>query len=109
VYACLKELEEDKEMIHSPEELGQLEQSIMSYTNQLAALLVKKVQTVLESPDQRAKEKELIRNCPGRMKREGPKSVQIQTRGGITIELFPGIIGDPVTVEKAKDIRVFNC
>lgn len=42
VYACLKDLEEDKKLIRSPEELDQLEQAIMSYTNRLAALLVKK-------------------------------------------------------------------
>lgn len=42
VYACLKELEEDKRLIRSAEELDQLEQEIMSYTNRLAALLLKK-------------------------------------------------------------------
>ena len=72
VYACLKELEEDQKMIHSPEELDQLEQAIMSYTNRLARTIgKKKVQTILDSPDQQNKEKELIRNWPGRMKSEG--------------------------------------
>jgi hypothetical protein len=42
VYACLKELDEDKQLIRSPEDLVQMEQKIMSYTNQLAALLLKK-------------------------------------------------------------------
>jgi len=50
VYACLKELEEDQKMIHSPEELDQLEQAIMSYTNRLAALLVKKSPNNLRFP-----------------------------------------------------------
>lgn len=42
VYACLKKLEEDRQIIGSPEELDLLEQKIMSYTNRLAALLLKK-------------------------------------------------------------------
>lgn len=42
VYGCLKELEEDRQLIRSPEELDQLEQAIMSYTNRLAVLLLKK-------------------------------------------------------------------
>ena len=42
VYACLKELDEDRQLIGSPEELDLLEQKIMSYTNRLAALLLKK-------------------------------------------------------------------
>ena len=42
VYACLKELDEDKRLIRSPEDVNQLEQEIMSYTNRLAALLLKK-------------------------------------------------------------------
>ena len=42
VYACLKELEEDRQLIGSPEELDLLEQKIISYTNRLAALLLKK-------------------------------------------------------------------
>ena len=42
VYACLKKLEKDRLIIRSPEELDQLEKKIMSYTNRLAALLLKK-------------------------------------------------------------------
>jgi hypothetical protein len=42
VYACLKALDEDKRLIRNPEELAQMEQEIMSYTNRLAALLLKK-------------------------------------------------------------------
>lgn len=42
VYACLKELDEDKRLIRNPEEVDRLEQEIMSYTNRLAALLFKK-------------------------------------------------------------------
>lgn len=42
VHACLKQLEENKRLIRNPEELYQLEQEIMSYTNRLAALLLKK-------------------------------------------------------------------
>lgn len=42
VYACLKQLDEDKRLIRNSEELDQLEQEIMSYTNRLAALLLKK-------------------------------------------------------------------
>jgi len=42
VYACLKALDEDKRLIRSPEDLDQIEKEIMSYTNRLAALLLKK-------------------------------------------------------------------
>jgi hypothetical protein len=42
VYVCLKELDEDNRLIRSAEELDQREQEIMSYTNRLAALLLKK-------------------------------------------------------------------
>lgn len=42
VDACLKALDEDKQLIRSPEELFNMEQKIMSYTNRLAALLLKK-------------------------------------------------------------------
>lgn len=42
VHACLKELDEDKRLIRSPEDLTQMEQEIMSYTNRLAALFLKK-------------------------------------------------------------------
>ena len=43
IYACLKELEyDDSQPMNNPEELEQLEQKIMNYTNQLAALLLKK-------------------------------------------------------------------
>ena len=43
IYGCLKELEDDdSHPMNSPEELEQLEQKIMNYTNQLAALLLKK-------------------------------------------------------------------
>lgn len=46
VYAHLKKLEEETRRISSPEELNELEEEIMSYTNCLAALLLKK------SPDE---------------------------------------------------------
>ena len=42
VYACLKELEECKRLLRSAEDVDKLEQEIMSYTNRLAALLLKK-------------------------------------------------------------------
>lgn len=42
VYACLRELDEAKRRISSPEDVEALEQEIMSYTNRLAALLLKK-------------------------------------------------------------------
>ena len=43
IYACLKELEyDDSQPMNNPEELEQLEQKIMNYTNHLAALLLKK-------------------------------------------------------------------
>ena len=42
VYVCLKELDEDKRLIRTPKELDQAEQEIMSYTNRLAALMLKK-------------------------------------------------------------------
>ncbi|MBW1759810.1 MAG: hypothetical protein JRI88_05770 [Deltaproteobacteria bacterium] len=42
VYTHLKALEEETLRISGPEELDELEQEIMCYTNQLAALLLKK-------------------------------------------------------------------
>ncbi|MCP4061950.1 MAG: hypothetical protein GY740_01465 [Gammaproteobacteria bacterium] len=42
VYTCLKKLDEDKQLLRSPEDVAQMEQKIMSYTNRLAALLLKK-------------------------------------------------------------------
>lgn len=42
VYACLKELDEDKQLLRSAEDVAQMEQKILSYTNRLAALLLKK-------------------------------------------------------------------
>ena len=43
IYACLKELDEDdSQPMNTPEDLERLEQNIMKYTNQLAALLLKK-------------------------------------------------------------------
>ena len=38
VYTCLKKLDEDKQLLRSPEDVVQMEQKIMSYTNRLAAL-----------------------------------------------------------------------
>ena len=88
VYAHLKELEEATRRISGPEKLDELEQEIMSYTNRLAALLLKKkVQETLDSPDQKVQEKEVVVNWPGRMKSEGFETVQIQTREGETIQV----------------------
>jgi len=42
VYSCLKTLEEGTRQIRNPADIDTLEQEIMSYTNQLAALLLKK-------------------------------------------------------------------
>ena len=42
VYTCLKMLEEETRQIRNPADIDTLEQEIMSYTNQLAALLLKK-------------------------------------------------------------------
>jgi hypothetical protein len=42
VHASLKALEEDNQPIRSAEELDQMEQEFISYTNQLATLLFKK-------------------------------------------------------------------
>ena len=42
VYARLKELEEETRLISSSEDLYELEQEIISYTNRLASLLLKK-------------------------------------------------------------------
>jgi len=42
VYACLKTLEEETRRIRNPSDIDVLEQEIMNYTNQLAALLLKK-------------------------------------------------------------------
>ncbi len=42
VYACLKVVDEDKRLIRTPEELERIENEILSYTNRLAALLLKK-------------------------------------------------------------------
>ncbi|WP_240192182.1 hypothetical protein [Desulforhopalus vacuolatus] len=43
VYVCLKELDEDKRRLRSPEDVEAVELEILSYTNQLAALLLKKI------------------------------------------------------------------
>lgn len=43
VYACLKELEEDpSRLIRNAKELELMEQEILSYTNRISALLLKK-------------------------------------------------------------------
>lgn len=42
VQACLKALDEDNRLIRTPEELERIENEILSYTNRLAALLLKK-------------------------------------------------------------------
>lgn len=42
VYACLKKLDKETRLIRSPKDIDDLEQEIMNYTNQLAALLLKK-------------------------------------------------------------------
>lgn len=42
VYACLKTLEKETRLIRNPADIDALEQEIMNYTNQLAALLLKK-------------------------------------------------------------------
>lgn len=42
VHACLKTLDEDNRLIRTPEELERIENEIFSYTNRLAALLLKK-------------------------------------------------------------------
>ncbi|NWH06964.1 hypothetical protein HXW94_18630 [Desulfobacter latus] len=42
VQAYLKVLDEDNRLIQTPEELERIENEILSYTNRLAALLLKK-------------------------------------------------------------------
>lgn len=42
IYELLKQLDKEKRLIRSPEELIQVEQEILSYTNRLAALMLKK-------------------------------------------------------------------
>ena len=42
VQACLTALDEDNRLIQTPEELERIENEILSYTNRLAALLLKK-------------------------------------------------------------------
>lgn len=42
IYALLKQLNKEKRLIRNPEELIQLEQEILSYTNRLATLMLKK-------------------------------------------------------------------
>nr|WP_321399895.1 hypothetical protein [uncultured Desulfobacter sp.] len=39
IYELLKQLDKEKRLIRSPEELIQVEQEILSYTNRLAALM----------------------------------------------------------------------
>ena len=44
VLACLKELEEDStRLVRNAEELEQMEQEILEYTNRINALLLKKI------------------------------------------------------------------
>ncbi len=42
VHACLKALEEDKRPLRNAKDLDRMELEIISYTNRLAALLLKK-------------------------------------------------------------------
>nr|WP_321398363.1 hypothetical protein [uncultured Desulfobacter sp.] len=42
IYELLKQLDKEKRLIRSQEELIQVEQEILSYTNRLAALILKK-------------------------------------------------------------------
>ena len=44
VYACLKELEEaPNRLVRNAQELEQMEQELLGYTNRISALLLKKV------------------------------------------------------------------
>ena len=86
--ARLQEIEQEKRHIRTPEELEQLEQEILGLTNQMAALVLqKKVQETLDSEEQKKDETEFIKNCPKRMKSEGPKPVKVTTAGGCSIHL----------------------
>ncbi len=42
IYELLKQLDKEKRLIRSPEELIKVEQEILSYTNRLATLMLKK-------------------------------------------------------------------
>jgi len=86
VYIRIQEFEQ--EQIKNPEDLEAFEREITGLTNLLSALLVqKKLQTLLDSEEQQAKDAEFIRNWPGRMKSEGLKTVKILTAGGSFIEV----------------------
>lgn len=88
VYIRIQEFEQENRQISSPEDLEELEREISEITNGLGALLLqKKLQAVLDSEEQQAKEAELIRYWPGRMKSEGFESVKILTKGGFCIRV----------------------
>jgi len=88
VYARIRELDQEKRGINSPEELEMLEREIMDITNCLAALLLqKKLQESLDSDEQHEKQAELIRSWPGRMKSEGYETVRILTAAGFIIQV----------------------
>ena len=88
LYAQLKALEQAGARVNGPEDLEALEREIRHCTDRLAALIVQTcIQTCVDSPEQQAKEKELIKSLPGRLRSEGHEMVQIRTLGGWLIQI----------------------
>ena len=88
VYARLQVLEQALEGVNCPEDLEALEREIRECTDRLGALVLQtRLQALVDSPEQQAKEKELIESWPGRLRSEGYEIVRIRTLGGCWIRI----------------------
>jgi hypothetical protein len=88
VYARLQALEQAMECVNGPEDLEALEREIRECTDRLGALVLQtRIQALVDSPEQQAKEKELIGSWPGRLRSEGYEIVRIRTMGGFWIRI----------------------
>ncbi len=88
VYARLQALEQAMECVNGPEDLEALEREIRECTDRLGALVLqRRIQALVDSPEQQSKEKELIGSWPGRLRSEGYEIVRIRTMGGFWIRI----------------------
>jgi hypothetical protein len=89
VYGRLQELEQERRVVRSAEELEALEREIRGVTDQLASVLLERqLQANLDSAEQQAAEAELIDAWPGRLKSEGWERVLIRAASGWEIEVW---------------------
>jgi hypothetical protein len=79
---------ESQPLASTPEALEALEREILEQTNHLAALLLqKRLQSLLDSEENKEKEAIIINAWQGRMKNEGYETVVIRTASGHEIRL----------------------